>query len=99
MRIATGLDIAPVLFGPTCDLALEIVTWATVVREPNCRIVNRMQPRKGRVHCIEIEGPHVATDFRKGDVPEDAAFDVVHHIEPGANHAVVIAEAAHARHR
>ena len=92
-RHAPGLDVAEILLGPAADLALEIIAGLAVIAEPGGVGIDPVQLRDRRVHRVEISGPLGRGDFGKGGLPEDPPLDHLHHVEGGADHRLVEAQA------
>ena len=97
-RDLRGLGAA-VLFGPAVDLAGEVVARPAVVGEPDRRVVDPVQPRQHRVQLVVDRRPLGRLDSGQPRVAENAAGEEIHHVEGGADHALVEAQGAHLRHR
>jgi hypothetical protein len=89
VRIAPGLGILEILLGPAVDLALEIITRTAIVAKTYGLVVDHMELRHCGVHRIEDGRALGARDAGCGRVPEDSAFDHLHDVEPGTDHAVI----------
>ena len=90
---------AAVLLGPAVDLAGEVVAGAAVVAKPDRRVVDLVQAGERRVQLVVDGGALGRLEARQPRVAEDAAGQVVHHVEGRADHALVEAERAHVRDR
>ena len=88
-----GFDLrGPVLFGPAPDLTREIVSGLAIVRQTDGGGIEGVQPSQG-VGLGLIDGaPFGGRQAGQFQVPEDAAFDLVHHIEDRADDALVQAQ-------
>src|SRR5207249_704157 len=69
-----------------------------VVSEANLLGIYAVQPRNGRVHCVEIFRPIRRRDVLETRAPEDTPLHELHDVEPGPDHALVSAKAFDARH-
>jgi len=88
----------PVLPDPAVDLPGEEVARSAEVGEPQCRVIEAVQPRQ-RADGVLIDGtPFTGLQVRQRAVPGDAALDQFHHVEGRADHARVAAERQRPRH-
>ena len=90
---------SPDMLRPAADLALEIIARLAVIAEPGRLRVDLVQLSDGRVHRVEIKGPVGVAHLRKIGLPEDPALDHRHHVEGGADHLLVHAQAVGAGDR
>ncbi len=88
-----------VLLGPAVDLAQHVVAGTAEVLQADGLVVGVVQVGE-RLQGGHVDGVALGRlVLRQGLVPEDAALDHVHHVEHGADHALVLAQAVGARHR
>ena len=88
-----------VLRGPAVDLPAEVIAGLAVVAEADRCVVHRVQARQHVVHRVVDGRPLDGTDTGQLRVREHAAVHAVHHVERGADDAVVLAQRVGARHR
>ena len=97
--IAPGIGVFKILPRPAADLAGEIIAGLAIVAQADGGIVDGVEPGDGLVHRIETGGAFRVGQAGESRIPENAALDHVHDIEPAADDAVVGAQAIDMRDR
>ena len=88
-----------ILLSPAIDLAAEIVSGFSKIGKP-CRLNVGVVQFGQHIEHLEIDrAPFLRRASRHRTIPDGAAIDHAHHIEPAANHAVIGAQAILARDR
>src|ERR1700693_6607763 len=99
MRVPTGVSVTCVLFGPTRNLPLEVITGTPEIGQAHRPIVDAVQLRERFVDRVEVARSLVADNIRGRRVPEDSPLYEVHHGKPRANHRIVHAHGVQMRDR
>ncbi len=97
IRQVLGLRGA-VLLGPARQLAGEIVAGPAEIAEADGRRIDHVQGGERRVHRVIDRRALLVGDLGDRRVPDDPAIDEFHHVEGGADDALVLAEDMHLRH-
>ena len=84
--------IGEVQFRPSCDLSSDIAFGLAIVGEADAVDVDEMQVGQGLDHRTEERSALVGVEFGQGWIPEDPAFQTIHHVESGADNGVVVAQ-------
>ena len=87
------------MLGPSIDLTAHIVSGLAVVAQADGLVVGIVQIGQGEDLGHIDRMPLGRLVLRQGLIPEDAALDHVHHIEPGADDTIVHAQTVGPRHR
>ena len=95
-RLGLGGAVLP---APTRDLAAHVIAGPTKIAETDGFVIDDVQCGDDRVHRVEHRRPLARRHPGQPLVPEDAAVEMLHHIEGAADHAVVLAQRIDLRHR
>src|SRR5581483_585731 len=74
------------------DLATEVIAGLAEIAEANRLVVDLVKRGDDRVHGVVDRPPLAFLELGQGRVPENAALDVIHDVESGADDVVVEAK-------
>ncbi len=102
-KMVHGLDFrslrGAVLPAPALHLPCDVVARLAEGLEPDRTVIDRMQERDDAVLLVPDAGALGARHPGKRRVPEHASLDIVHDVERGADHALVLAQHLGSRDR